>query len=70
MRHALINFGNEESYGLLFVGGELVKHRQQIRYFDENLHTFTAKKLAKPLVRFMKDFVVQLENEIEHRKVT
>ncbi|MGD8787119.1 MAG: hypothetical protein PVJ60_06830, partial [Phycisphaerales bacterium] len=34
MRHALITFGNEESYGLLFVGGELVKHRQQIRYFD------------------------------------
>jgi radical SAM superfamily enzyme YgiQ (UPF0313 family) len=31
---ALICFGNEESYGLLFVGGELLLFRQEIRYFD------------------------------------
>ena len=34
MKHALITFGNEESLGLSFVGGELIKHCQQIRYFD------------------------------------
>lgn len=31
---ALICFGNEESYGLLFVGGELLLHDQEIRFFD------------------------------------
>lgn len=34
MKHALITFGNEESYGLLFVGGELLEHGQEIRFFD------------------------------------
>ena len=34
MKHALITFGNEESYGLLFVGGELERHNQQVRFFD------------------------------------
>lgn len=34
MKHALITFGNEESLGLAFVGGELIKHRQQVRFFD------------------------------------
>ncbi|MBW1685108.1 MAG: cobalamin-dependent protein [Deltaproteobacteria bacterium] len=34
MRFALVAFGNEESYGLLFVGGELLEHGQEIRYFD------------------------------------
>jgi radical SAM superfamily enzyme YgiQ (UPF0313 family) len=34
MKFALITFGNEESYGLLFVGGELLEHEQEIRYFD------------------------------------
>jgi uncharacterized protein len=36
---------------------------QQIRYYD-GLHTDTARKLAAPLVQFMKDFVLQLESEI------
>lgn len=31
---ALICFGNEENYGLLFVGGELLLFGQEIRYFD------------------------------------
>jgi len=31
---ALICFGNEENYGLLFVGGELLLFKQEIKYFD------------------------------------
>jgi radical SAM superfamily enzyme YgiQ (UPF0313 family) len=31
---ALVCFGNEENYGLLFVGGELLLFGQEIRYFD------------------------------------
>jgi radical SAM superfamily enzyme YgiQ (UPF0313 family) len=31
---ALICFGTEENYGLLFVGGELLLFEQEIRYFD------------------------------------
>ena len=31
---ALVCFGNEENYGLLFVGGELLLFNQEIRYFD------------------------------------
>jgi hypothetical protein len=34
VKHALITFGNEESYGLLFVGGELLLYDQEIKYFD------------------------------------
>lgn len=34
MKHALVCFGNEESYGLLFVGGELQKLNQDIKFFD------------------------------------
>lgn len=33
-KSALIAFGNEESYGLSFVGGELKEHGQDIRFFD------------------------------------
>jgi HD superfamily phosphodiesterase len=36
---------------------------QQIRYYD-GLHTSTARRLAAPLVEFMKRFVIQLESEI------
>lgn len=38
---------------------------QQIRYY-ENLRTETAKQLAEPLVQFMKDFILQLEHEINY----
>ena len=31
---ALITFGNEESYGLSFVGGELLENGQEIKFFD------------------------------------
>lgn len=34
MKVALVAFGNEESYGLLFVGGELLLHHQEIKFFD------------------------------------
>lgn len=34
MKIALITFGNEESYGLLFVGGELLASGQEIKFFD------------------------------------
>lgn len=34
MKIALIAFGNEESYGLLVVGGELLRNGQEIRFFD------------------------------------
>jgi radical SAM superfamily enzyme YgiQ (UPF0313 family) len=34
MKIALIAFGNEESYGLLMVGGELLRFRQEIKFFD------------------------------------
>lgn len=34
MKIALIAFGNEESYGLLMVGGELLRYDQEIRFFD------------------------------------
>ncbi len=34
MKIALIAFGNEESYGLLMVGGELLYNKQEIRFFD------------------------------------
>jgi HD superfamily phosphodiesterase len=60
-------FGFDSKEGLAPVKTIIDQVNQQIRYFDENLHTYTAKKLARPLVRFMKDFVIQLENEIEHR---
>lgn len=36
---------------------------QQIRVY-ENLHTETARNMAAPLIQFMKNFVLQLENEI------
>ena len=33
-KSALITFGNEESYGLSFVGGELLEYGQEIKFFD------------------------------------
>lgn len=41
---------------------------QQLRYYD-NLHTITAKNLGQPLVEYMKDFVMQLEYEIDYGKI-
>ncbi len=33
-KSALITFGNEESYGLSFVGGELLEYGEEIKFFD------------------------------------
>jgi len=33
-KHALVHFGNEENYGLFFVGSELQKFNQEIKFFD------------------------------------
>jgi uncharacterized protein len=38
---------------------------QQIRLYDI-LHTITARKLARPLVKYMQDFVLQLEREVNN----
>ena len=35
----------------------------QIHYYD-NLNTETARRLAEPLVEYMKDFILQLEDEV------
>ncbi len=37
MKAALIAFGNEESYGLLFVGGQLLELGLRIRFFDAEM---------------------------------
>lgn len=39
----------------------------QISIYDE-LHTKTAQQMAKPLVAYMKTFVIELERQITHRK--
>lgn len=36
-RIALVCFGNEESYGLLFVAGELLLYDQEIKFFDAEI---------------------------------
>lgn len=77
MRHALINFGNEESYGLLFVGGELIKHRQHVRFFDaeQGIAATTEKVLDwkprfvmfSPLTTFFPK-AIQLAKNIKERE--
>jgi uncharacterized protein len=39
---------------------------QQIRYYD-SLHTHSARRIAAPLVQFMKDFLLQLDCEINNQ---
>jgi len=43
---ALVCFGTEENYGLLFVGGELLLFEQEIRYFDAEHDTITDAIIA------------------------
>ncbi|MDO9464822.1 MAG: cobalamin-dependent protein [bacterium] len=52
MKVALITFGNEESYGLLFVGGELLRFKQKIRYFDAEMEDIVAQ-----VVLWQPDFI-------------
>jgi radical SAM superfamily enzyme YgiQ (UPF0313 family) len=47
MKHALVCFGNEESYGLLFVGGELQKFNQEIKFFDAEMDKNVMKKIEE-----------------------
>jgi radical SAM superfamily enzyme YgiQ (UPF0313 family) len=42
MKFALIALGNEESYGLLFVGGELKRLGQKFKYFDGETDIFNS----------------------------
>jgi len=43
MKSALIAIGNEESYGLLIVGGELLRYQQAIKFFDAEDETVVEK---------------------------
>ncbi|MBW1854627.1 MAG: cobalamin-dependent protein [Deltaproteobacteria bacterium] len=52
MKIALIAFGNEESYGLLFVGGELLCFGQEIRYFDAEM-----EEVVKNVADWQTDFI-------------
>ncbi len=73
MRHALITFGNEESYGLLFVGGELLEHHQLIRYFDgedndviENILKWTPDFIMfSPMTTFY-NYAIAISNAIKN----
>jgi uncharacterized protein len=59
-------FGYDVKKGLAPVNNIIDQVNQQIRHYD-NLHTMTAKKLGQPLVKYMKDFVIQLGREIDHQ---
>jgi putative nucleotidyltransferase with HDIG domain len=51
----------------LGIGGTIVDQiNLQISHYD-NLNTETAKRLAKPLIEYVKEYVVQLEREVENR---
>ncbi|MDD2852583.1 MAG: radical SAM protein [Desulfuromonadaceae bacterium] len=49
---ALICFGNEENYGLLFVGGELLLFNQDIKYFDAENDT-----VVEDAIMWQPDFI-------------
>ncbi len=51
MKFALVCCGNEESYGLLFVGGELLLYDQEIKFFDAELAT-----VAEDVIAWSPDF--------------
>jgi len=53
MKVALVAFGNEESYGLLFVGGELLEHGQNIKFFDAE-----GVNVVKSIVDWRPDFIM------------
>jgi radical SAM superfamily enzyme YgiQ (UPF0313 family) len=53
MKFALVTFGNEESYGLLFVGGELLRFGQEIKYFDGD-----EGEIASAVCEWHPDFVM------------
>ncbi len=49
---ALIVFGNEESYGLLIVGGELLRYTQKIKFFDAE-----EDEIVKRVCAYSPDFI-------------
>jgi len=52
MKFALVCCGNEESYGLLFVGGELLLFNQEIKFFDAELTS-----IVDDIVEWNPDFI-------------
>lgn len=52
MKFALICCGNEESYGLLFVGGEILLFNQEIKYFDAELES-----VINDIIEWSPDFI-------------
>ncbi len=52
-RIALICFGNEENYGLLFVGGELLLYNQDIRFFDTG-----SPDVVADIIAWQPDFIL------------
>lgn len=52
MKFALVSFGNEESYGLLFVGGELLERGHEIRFFDAE-----QSEVAEHVIAWAPDFL-------------
>lgn len=53
-KHALVCFGNEESYGLYFVGGELQKLNQEIKFFDAECD----EKIVENILNWNPDYVL------------
>lgn len=51
MKFALVNFGNEESYGLLFAGTEFKKHGE-IRFFDAEM-----SDVVSDIIAYQPDFL-------------
>ena len=51
-KFALIHLGNDESYGLVFVAGELKKNKQKIRWFDGE-----SEDVVNQIVKWKPDFV-------------
>lgn len=71
---ALICFGTEENYGLLFVGGELLLFGQEIRYFDAEKDAVTDEIIAwmpdyvffSPLTRYFSATINVLREVKQH----
>jgi putative nucleotidyltransferase with HDIG domain len=59
-------FGFDSLRGRAPVNNIIDQINQQISNYV-NLHTKTARNLGQPLVQYMKDFVLQIEREVDHR---
>ncbi|HDZ13374.1 hypothetical protein LCGC14_0643760 [marine sediment metagenome] len=69
-KSALITFGNEESYGLSFVGGELLDYKQDIRFFESRENWLDIVKwkpdflMFSPLMTFF-DKAIELAHRLK-----